>query len=363
MQHVRIPGLENVSWDDIALVAAIAEYGSLRQAAKSFGVNASTLVRRIEKLEAALGTMILDRLPQGFQMNEAGQAIADVARDMQRQFLRLQDVSRLDQRARGKVKIAVTEGLGSFWLAPRLPHLAAEHPDLLVELESSMDLRNLLRNEADVAIQLKKPENPDLVAVRLCHLHVYPFASLSYLEKYGLPTIENASANHRIVLQESEQVTNEVIAEFLRQHRIERNVSFITNSSVAHLYAVERGLGIGGLPTFAMAMGARLIPIDLGFQHSMEVWVSYRSEMRKVKRVSLVIDWLRQAFDPKRYPWFAATFMHPAEIMEIVNTTMGRPDLFDSAFIKNFIAGDGVSPVVEFKRPPGRPRRHLDDKT
>ncbi len=98
MQHVRIPGLENVSWDDIALVAAIAEYGSLRQAAKSFGVNASTLVRRIEKLEAALGTMILDRLPQGFQMNEAGQAIAEVARDMQRQFLRLQDVSRLDQR-------------------------------------------------------------------------------------------------------------------------------------------------------------------------------------------------------------------------------------------------------------------------
>ena len=132
------------------------------------------------------------------------------------------------------------------------------------------------------------------------------------------------AANHRIVLQESEQVANDVITGFLRQHRIERNVSFITNSSVAHLYAVEKGLGIGGLPTFAMAMGARLVPIDLGFQHTMEVWVSYRPEMRKVKRVSLVIDWLRQTFDPKRYPWFAPNFMHPAEIMEIVNTTMGR---------------------------------------
>ncbi len=96
----------------------------------------------------------------------------------------------------------------------------------------------------------------------------------------------------------------------------------------------------------------------------MEVWVSYRSEMCKVKRVSLVIDyWLRQAFDPKRYPWFAPTFMHPADVMEIVNTTMGRPDLFDSPLIKNFISSDGISPVVEFKRPPGRPRRHLDDKT
>ena len=251
----------------------------------------------------------------------------------------------------------------SLAVAAALPTLAAEHPDLVVELENSMDLRNLLRNEADVAIQLKKPENPDLVAVRLCHLHVYPFASLSYIEKHGLPTLENASANHRIVLQESEQVTNEVISEFLRRHRIERNVSFITNSSVAHLYAVDRGLGIGGLPTFAMAMGARLIPIDLGFRHSMEVWVSYRSEMRKVKRVSLVIDWLRQAFDPKRYPWFATAFLHPAEIMEIVNTTMGRRDLFDSAFIKNFIAGEGISSLVEFKRPAGRPRRHLDDRT
>jgi len=357
MQHFRSPGLENVSWDDIALVAAIGDYESLRQAAKGFGVNASTLVRRIEKLEAALGTTILDRLPQGFRMNEAGEAIADVAREMQRQFLRLQDVSRLDQGARGKVKIAVTEGLGAFWIAPRLPAFAAEQPEILVDLESSMDLRNLVRNEADVAIQLKKPDNPDLVAIRLCHLHVYPFASLGYIEKHGLPRLDDRNARHRLVLQESEQVTNEVIFDALQRHKLDRNIAFVTNSSVAHLYAIEKGLGIGGLPTFAMAMGARLIPLDLGIHHSMEIWVSYRREMRKVKRVSLVIDWLRQAFDPKRYPWFAPGFLHPAEVMAIVNGEMGRPDLFDSPLIKDFIAGESISSIADFKRPVGRPRR------
>lgn len=358
MQHGGMPGLERVSWDDIGLVAAIAEYGSLRQAAKAFGVNASTLVRRIEKLEAGLGTTILDRLPQGFQMNEAGRAIAEVAREMQKSFLRLQDVARLDQSAQGKVKVAVTEGLGAFWLAPRLPAFAAENPGIVVDMESSMDLRNLVRNEADVAIQLRKPENPDLVALRLCHLHAYPFASLAYIEKHGLPSLDDRRMRHRLVLQESEQLANEVIFEFLRRHRVEHEVAFVTNSSVAHLYAVEKGLGIGGLPTFAMAMGARLIPLDVGFSHSTEVWLSYRREFRKVKRVSVVIEWLRKAFDPKRYPWFAPAFTHPAELMAIVNTTMGRADVFDSKLIKDFVSGEGDSRIAGFRRPPGRPRRN-----
>jgi DNA-binding transcriptional LysR family regulator len=350
MQHVHLPGLENVSWDDIALIATIAEFESLRQAAKSFGVNASTLVRRVEKLEAALGTQILDRLPHGFQMNEAGQAIAEVARDMQAQFLRLQDVSRLDQGVKGKVTIAVTEGLGTFWLAPRLSQFAEEHPDVLLNLRTSMNFSNLLQNEADIAIQLKKPENPDLVAARLCHMHVYPFASVAYLEEYGLPTLAGKGVDHRIVLQQSEQVTNKVILEFLRQHRIERNVSFVTNSSIAHLYAIERGIGVGGLPTFTMVLGGQLVPIDLGFHHTIEVWLSYRSDLRKVRRILFVIDWLRKAFDPKRYPWFAPAFIHPAELMEGVRAALSERKPAASSPINSDDGKHTSDVIADFKR-------------
>jgi DNA-binding transcriptional LysR family regulator len=356
MQHALATGLEHVSWDDIALLASIREFASLRQAARAFSVNASTLVRRVEKLEAALGTTILDRLPQGIQLNAAGLAVAEVAREMQRSFLRLQDVAQLDRSLEGRVKVAVTEGLGAFWLAPRLPAFAAANPKLLVEMEASMDLRNLLRNEADVAIQLKRPETPDVVASRLCHLHVHPFAALAYVEKHGLPSIDDRRARHRLVLQESEQLANAVIFDFLGRHRLEHEVAFVTNSSLAHLYAIEKGLGIGGLPTFAMAMGARLVPLDVGFHHSTEVWLSYRPAMRKVRRVSLVIDWLRQVFDPKRYPWFAPDFLHPAEVLRIVNTAMERRDIFDSKSIKDFIAGGADLATADFRRPRGRPR-------
>ncbi len=340
MQQSQLLGLDRVSWDDIGLVAALAEFDSLRQASKAFGINASTLVRRIERLEAGLGTTILDRLPQGAQLNAAGRAIAEVARDMKSHFMRLQDVARLDHSAQGKVRVAVTEGLGTFCLAPQLPAFAAAHPEILFDMESSMDLRNLLRNEADIAIQLRRPDNPEVVAMRLCHLHIYPFASLSYVEAHGLPTLA-ADRRHRLVLQESEQIANEVIFAFLAEHGVRYDIAFLTNSSVAHLYAIEKGLGIGGLPTFAMAMGAPLLPLDLGFSHSTEVWISYRPEMRKVKRVSLVIDWLRQAFDPKRQPWFAPGFIHPAELVEQVDASDRRPEIFDSRLIRNHLSADG----------------------
>lgn len=353
MQRGPPMGLDGVNWDDIGLVAALAEFDSLRQASKAFGVNASTLVRRVERLEASLGTTILDRLPHGAQLNAAGRAIAEVARDMKQHFLRLQDVARLDHSAQGKVRVAVTEGLGTFCLAPRLPAFAAAHPEILFDMESSMDLRNLPRNEADIAIQLRRPENPEVVAMRLCHLHIYPFAALSYVEAHGLPTLAD-NRRHRLVLQESEQITNEVIFAFLAEHGVRHDVAFMTNSSVAHLYAIEKGLGIGGLPTFAMAMGAPLIPLDLGFSHSTDVWICYRPEMRKVKRVSLVIDWLRQAFDPKRHPWFAPDFIHPAELMERIDASDRRPDIFDSRLIRTHLSAE--RPV---ERPPARETARL----
>lgn len=351
MQHLRIPELEKVSWDDIALMASIAEFGSLRQAALAFRVNASTLVRRVEKLEESLGTRILDRLPQGFRLNKAGAAIAAVAREMRRHFLKLQDVAKRDQDARGRVKIAITEGLGAFWLAPRLPSFTAEHPELLLELEMSMDLKNLMRHEADVAVQIRRPENPDLIAVRLCHLHIYPFASLAYIERYGLPSLVDRRPQHKLVLQESEQIASHVIDEFLRQHGIERDVAIVTNSSVTHLYAVEKGMGIGGLPTFAMAMGARLVPIDIGLSHTAEVWVSYRRELRRTKRIALVVDWLRRVFDPRRYPWFAPGFIHPAEIMAKVNQAMARRDYFDSTLVKTLRDDPMITDMTSFRNP------------
>jgi DNA-binding transcriptional LysR family regulator len=356
MQRGKGLDLESVSWDDIHLIASVAEFESLRQAAKALKINASTLVRHMERLETSLGTTIFDRLPHGFVLNTPGRAVADVAREMQRHFLRLQEIASQDQKASGEVRIAITEGLGTFWVAPKLAEFAVENPEILINMESTMALRSPLRNEADIAIQFRKPENPDLIASRLCHLHVYPFATLRYLERHGFPSLDDRKTRHKLVIQESEQITNDIIFDFLRRVRVAADVAFITNSSVSHLYAIERGLGIGGLPTFSMAMGGRLLPIDIDLKHSTEVWMVYRKDTRRLRRVSVVIDWLRQIFSPQRYPWFAPAFMHPADIVRTVNQTMDRANIFDSRAIKDFIEDEQDFSLHHFKRSVGRPR-------
>jgi DNA-binding transcriptional LysR family regulator len=356
MKQMIATGPEAVSWDDVSLVASLAEFDSLRQAARALDMNASTLVRHMERLEENLGTSIFDRMPHGFVLNAAGRALADIGRDMQRQFVRVQEIAEQDRQPRGQVKVAITEGLGTFWVAPKLGAFGVENPDVVINMESTMAIRSPLRNEADISIQFRKPDNPDLVAAKLCHLHVYPFATLRYLERHGMPSAQDRKTRHRIVVQESEQLTTDVIMDYLKTSRLEADIAFVTNSSIAHLYAVERGIGIGGLPTFAMAMGGRLVPIDVGLQHSMEVWMVYRKDARRIRRVSIAIDWLRQIFNPQRFPWFGPTFIHPADVVRMLHQNLDRTELFDSDPIRQLIEVDSPHGLDRFKRPVGRPR-------
>src|SRR6476661_678995 len=106
----------------------------------------------------------------------------------------------------GEVRIAVTEGLGTFWLAPRLVEFQRVYSGLLVDLKCEMRSADILRLEADVAVQLENPNKPDLKRVKIGRLHVMPFVSPSYVEIYGMPKdMDDLRKNHRVVIQDAEQ--------------------------------------------------------------------------------------------------------------------------------------------------------------
>jgi DNA-binding transcriptional LysR family regulator len=168
--------------------------------------------------------------------------------------------------------------------------------------------------EADVAVQLEKPERPDVKSVRLGRLHIYPFASRQYIQTYGLPTSLEDISKHRIVHQKGAQVQEDATQRLLNLPSIEGIVALRTNASIAHACAVELGMGIGGLGTYVGALGTDLVPVDIGVRHHVDIWMTYHPDARSVRRVSLFIDWLRTIFDAKRYPWFGDAFIHPRDI-------------------------------------------------
>jgi DNA-binding transcriptional LysR family regulator len=314
MQPVGPALVERLSWDDLRVFIVVARTLSFRKAATALRITAPTVIRKIERLEKNFAFRLFDRIPDGLLLTNEGHGVYLSVQEMERASHSLRGYLDPGLTTRGMVRCSVTEGLGTMWILPHLAQFSRTHPTTQVDLRCSMKVADVLRMEADVAVQLDKPNRPDAKSVRLGRLHVYPFASKRYIELYGLPKNLDEIRQHRLIHQKAPQVDEHAWAQFLDDPSIEDIVVLRTNASTALACAIELGIGIGPLPTYIVAIGTDLVPIDLGVRHEVDIWMTYHPDVRSIRRVSFFIDWLRTLFDPKRYPWFGDEFIHPREL-------------------------------------------------
>ena len=314
MQPVGPALVERLSWDDLRVFMVVARTLSFRKAATALRITPPTVIRKIERLEKTFAFRLFDRIPDGLLLTNEGHGVYLSVQEMERASHSLRGFLDPGLTTRGMVRCSVTEGLGTMWILPHLAQFSRTHPTTQVDLRCSMEVADVLRMEADVAIQLDKPNRPDAKSVRLGRLHVYPFASKRYIELYGLPKNLDEIRQHRLIHQKAPQVDEHAWAQFLDDPSIEDIVVLRTNASTALACAIELGIGIGPLPTYIVAIGTDLVPIDIGVRHEVDIWMTYHPDVRSIHRVSFFIDWLRTLFDPKRYPWFGDEFIHPREL-------------------------------------------------
>lgn len=308
--------LERVSWDDLRVFVVVARTLSIRKSATVLRTHPTTIFRRIERLEDALGLRLFNRMPEGLALTAEGEAILTVAQQMERASHLLRGHLDQDLTVRGEVRCSITEGLGTLWVLPHLAQFSRTHPSTIVDLRCSMQVADVLRMEADLAVQLVKPDRPDVKAIRLGRMHVYPFASRRYVDIYGLPKSLDEVKQHRFVDQQAAQLDSDAARRALNLPSVDGVIALRTNSSAAHLQAVDLGMGIGGLGTYIAVFAPHLIPLDIGVRHHVDIWMTFHPDARSVRRVSAFIDWVRTLFDPKRYPWFGDEFIHPRELAQ-----------------------------------------------
>jgi len=319
----HLPG-RMANWDLVRIFLAVARTGSFRAAAGQLNMSANFLSKRISVLENAYKTPLMTRHVDGIRLTPEGEAVLDAAKRMEEASFGLdRALSRATPALTGEVRLAVTEGLGTFWLAPRLVEFQRVYSGLLVDLKCEMRSADVLRLEADVAVQLEEPGNPNLKRVKIGRLHIMPFVSPSYVEIYGMPRdLDDLQQNHRMVIQESEQTKGK---EMYERHAGREQLGFVAmrnNVSSAHVWAVSKGAGIGWLPTYIPAIAGPLIPLDLGVQFPLDIWLTYHPDAKRIPRVKQLIDWTIQAFDGRKYPWFRDEFVHPDDLQK---TYKGEP--------------------------------------
>lgn len=304
-------------WESLRLFLEVVRSGSFRSAAERLSISFSVLRRRVASLEDAIGVPLLTRHVHGIRLTIEGQKIFDAARQMElASFGVLRAKNAIHPDVSGTVKIAVTEGTGTFWLAPRLVEFQRAYPSLLIHLNCAMNPADVSNLEADIAVQLQRPESPDLRVVKIGRLHTMPFAAISYLNTYGVPASTEELRQHRFVLHIAEQTQHMALFQKLFPNLPWVGVVAVqTNVASAHLWAVAKGAGIGWLPTYTRLIGGRkIVPIESGPRFAFDIWLTYHPDMTRIPRVRRTIDWVKDAFDSRKFPWFGEDFIHPYDL-------------------------------------------------
>ena len=306
-------------WDAARVFLELVRCGSFRSAAERLELSINVVRRRIDDFERQIGATLFTRDVHGTRLTDEGALVVSAVERMEAAaFDLLRAGNSVANTVSGEVRVAVTEGLGTFWLAPRLVEFQQSFPSILVDLHCAMRSADVSRHEADIAIHLSRPAALDVKLVRLGRMHLMLFASPKYLEAYGTPTTAEELIKHRLVMQVADQTAaKETFDSWFPGHAQQDLLVMKTNVSSANYWAVANGAGIGVFPTYASALGGEMVPLEIELRRPFDIWLSYHPGNGRIPRVRHMIDWLVEAFNPARFPWFKDEFVHPTEFKAV----------------------------------------------
>jgi DNA-binding transcriptional LysR family regulator len=173
----------NIPWNDVELVLAIAETGSVSAAAKRLRTTQPTVSRRLAELEAALGEPLFARSVEGTTPTSFGERMLPAARRMAEAAGEIERVaSGAESTPKGIVRVTAPPGVAYLFLAPLAGRLRALLPDVRLEVVATTTYVDLARREADLALRVQPMDRPaqrDLVSLATTTSPVAAFAAPS----------------------------------------------------------------------------------------------------------------------------------------------------------------------------------------
>ena len=288
-----------MDWDKIRIFYNVAEAGSFTRAGDALGLSQSAVSRQISALERELKAPLFHRHARGLILTEQGDLLFRAARDMKMRLEttrgRLVETS---ERPSGELRVTATVGVGSMWLAQRIAEFLDLYPDIRVHLILTNEELDLAMREADVAMRLRRPAQPDLIQRRLFTVHFHVYASADYIKRFGEPKTLEDLDHHRIVSFGGEQQPSYLLeVHWLttagRPAGEPRPCHLVVNNIAALRTAVLTGAGIGVLPDYAVDGSASLVQILRDSEMpSLDSYLVYAEEMRSVARVQAFRDFL-----------------------------------------------------------------------
>jgi len=286
-----------LDWDKLRVFHAVAEAGSFTHAGETLALSQSAVSRQIQALEEALSVPLFHRHARGLILTEAGETLNRTVREV---FAKLAMTEALltegRERPAGRLKVTTTTGFGASWLSPRLHRFLESYPEINVSVVLDDADLDLAMREADVAIRMHPPRQPDLIQRHIATFGWRIVGSADYLKKHGIPQRPEDLDAHRLIIWGDYRPPVEEInwlAEVGRRPGQARRGTVEVNSLTGMLRAVQSGLGLAAMPDY---MGHELEGLVTVLPElkapKINAYFVYPEEMRSSKRVSVFRDFL-----------------------------------------------------------------------
>jgi len=289
-----------MDWDKLKVFHAAAEAGSFTHAGERLGLSQSAVSRQVSALESELSVSLFHRHARGLILTEQGEMLYRTAHEV---FMKLEaartKLTDSRERPNGELKVSTTPGIGVNWLTPRLGEFLDLYPEINITLITTDEELDLAMREADVAIRLRQPTQPDLIQRKLFSVHFHAYASPDYLKRFGTPRTYEDLDKHRIVILGGNVPAHfsnrQLLLEIGRESKDPRVPKVAINNVLGLLRACQRGLGIAMLPDYLVEENGGLVQLFGEAERStlaLDAFFVYPEELKSVARIQVFRDFL-----------------------------------------------------------------------
>ena len=281
-----------MNWDDLKIFLDVARQPKLDKAALHLSIDATTISRRLRRLESDLGQTLFERTRRGHILTQAGEQLLRRVEEMESLSLDIASDGSSQKDAAGRIRLGATEGLGTTIIAPSLAEFKTLYPDIHVDLIALSGFVSVPKREADMSILLTRPAKGRLKIRKLADYTLKLYAADQYLAARGRISSTSDLSDETLIGYVDDLIYSSQLRYF--DELMPGIVPQLCSPSIlAQAEMIAAGAGIGFLPEF---MALRLPNLREVMPDQMRVkrsfWLSIHEDVAGLARNRVMIDFL-----------------------------------------------------------------------
>lgn len=291
---------QDLAWDDLRLVKAIADGKGLSGAADRLGINHSTAFRRLGQLERALGHTLFERHRTGYAPTTAGEAMVALAQRVDDDIASFaRKLAGRELTPAGELRLTTSDTLLVHLLMPMLARFREHCPDVRLDIVIGNQALNLSQRDADVAIRATDAPPDLLVGRRVARIAWALYGAAQRFPQPGPPEPSALLAGLWVTL--GDNLGPLQAARYVREHIPAERIACKVSTVLGLAEAIEAGIGIGHLPCFIADARPALVRLAAPEpEFAADLWLLTHPDLRHSPRVRVFLDFMADEIARRR---------------------------------------------------------------